>query len=121
MVPKDEILSRLWPDVAVAEASLQRLASLARVALGDQALLRTIRGVGYQLAAEVRVEDEHPAAAAREDAPVTSHASQEIRFCQTGWTGRTWRRSPVRGCGRRVSSAPRSSVDRNRLIVLIRG
>jgi pimeloyl-ACP methyl ester carboxylesterase/DNA-binding winged helix-turn-helix (wHTH) protein len=83
VVPKDEILSRLWPDVAVAEASLQRLASLARVALGDQALLRTIRGVGYQLAAEVVVDDEHHAATALEDATVTPHASQEIRFCRT--------------------------------------
>ena len=44
VLPKDEILERLWPDVIVAEGSLQRLASLARTALGDEKLLRTIRG-----------------------------------------------------------------------------
>ena len=43
VLPKDEILERLWPDVIVAEGSLQRLASLARTALGDEKLLRTIR------------------------------------------------------------------------------
>jgi len=47
VVPKDEILERLWPDVVVAEGSLQRLASLARDALGDEERLRTIRGVGF--------------------------------------------------------------------------
>ena len=53
LLTKEEILERLWPEVTVSEASLQRLASLARDALGDEELLRTLRGVGYQLAAEV--------------------------------------------------------------------
>jgi DNA-binding winged helix-turn-helix (wHTH) protein len=46
LLTKEEILEKLWPDVTVSEASLQRLASLARDALGDEALLRTLRGVG---------------------------------------------------------------------------
>lgn len=79
VLPKDEILDRLWPDVAVAEGSLQRLARLARVALGDEALLRTIRGVGYQLAAEV--ERETPAADAWGSSAPGS--AQQIRFCRT--------------------------------------
>lgn len=83
VVSKDEILSGLWPDVVVAEASLQRLASLARVALGNQELLRTIRGVGYQLAAEVHVAGEPPPDPARDETSAPSHASQEIRFCRT--------------------------------------
>ena len=88
LLPKDEILERLWPDVVVAEGSLQRLASLARAALGDEELLRTVRGVGYQLAAEVEVRGEEPAAA--DDAgdgslPANPPASssQVIRFCRT--------------------------------------
>jgi pimeloyl-ACP methyl ester carboxylesterase/DNA-binding winged helix-turn-helix (wHTH) protein len=81
VLPKDEILARLWPDAVVAEGSLQRLASLARQALGDEALLRTIRGVGYQLAAEVQVEAPEPAPAAPSAAPPPS--SQEICFCRT--------------------------------------
>ena len=87
VLKKDEILERLWPDVVVDEGSLQRLASLARLALGDDELLRTIRGVGYQLAAEVELDEAEP-----EGTPVpTSLAepgvelgpSQEIRFCRT--------------------------------------
>lgn len=88
VLPKDEILERLWPDVNVAEGSLQRLASLARAALGDEELLRTLRGVGYQLAVEVEVSGEERAAAEDADerplataSPASS--SQEIRFCRT--------------------------------------
>ena len=86
VLKKDEILARLWPDVVVDEGSLQRLASLARDALGDDEMLRTIRGVGYQLAAEVQVEQEGPeavAAVAREEAPPEPMACQEIRYCRT--------------------------------------
>jgi pimeloyl-ACP methyl ester carboxylesterase/DNA-binding winged helix-turn-helix (wHTH) protein len=85
VVPKDEILERLWPDVIVAEGSLQRLASLARDALGDEEKLRTIRGIGYQLAAEVRVEQEpgEDAIAPGQDAPTEPVRTQQIRFCRT--------------------------------------
>ena len=85
VVPKDEILERLWPDVVVAEGSLQRLASLARDALGDEERLRTIRGVGYQLAAEVSVEQdpEEEASAPERDASGEPGRTQEIRFCRT--------------------------------------
>jgi pimeloyl-ACP methyl ester carboxylesterase/DNA-binding winged helix-turn-helix (wHTH) protein len=87
-LPKEEILERLWPDVIVAEGSLQRLASLARAALGDEELLRTLRGVGYQLAAEVHVTGaESVAAEAAAGSPLATPApassSQEIRFCRT--------------------------------------
>ena len=83
VLPKDEILDRLWPDVSVAEGSLQRLASLARTALGDEKLLRTIRGVGYQLDAEVHIAgDEAPAPEAAASSAVAP-PSQEIRFCRT--------------------------------------
>ena len=84
VLKKDEILARLWPDVVVDEGSLQRLASLARDALGDEEMLRTIRGVGYQLAADVSVEqviDSDPGAAGQE-AP-RQESTQEIRFCRT--------------------------------------
>ena len=84
VLPKDEILARLWPDVVVAEGSLQRLASLARAALGDEAMLRTIRGVGYQLAAEVEVSEEQRAVAETpSERPAPADSCQEIRFCRT--------------------------------------
>jgi len=88
LLPKDEILARLWPDVVVAEGSLQRLASLARAALGDEALLRTVRGVGYQLAAEVELRGDGSGAetdashrSPAETPPASS--SQVIRYCRT--------------------------------------
>ena len=83
VLPKDEILARLWPDVVVAEGSLQRLASLARAALGDEGMLRTIRGVGYQLAAEVEVKEEQRAISEISERPAPTDSSQEIRFCRT--------------------------------------
>jgi DNA-binding winged helix-turn-helix (wHTH) protein len=86
VLKKDEILARLWPDVVVDEGSLQRLASLARDALGDEEMLRTIRGVGYQLAAEVQVEQpesKEVAAAERQAPPPEPMVCQEIRYCRT--------------------------------------
>jgi pimeloyl-ACP methyl ester carboxylesterase/DNA-binding winged helix-turn-helix (wHTH) protein len=88
VLTKDEILDRLWPGVAVEEASLQRLASLARQALGEEGrdLLRTVRGVGYQLAAEVRTEGDAPArvVAVPEDSDAEEPGPpQEIRYCHT--------------------------------------
>jgi pimeloyl-ACP methyl ester carboxylesterase/DNA-binding winged helix-turn-helix (wHTH) protein len=85
VVRKDEILASLWPDAIVAEGSLQRLASLARDALGEDQRLRTIRGVGYQLAAEVSVEaeDAEDATAPGQEAPELRASTQEIRFCRT--------------------------------------
>ncbi len=83
VLPKEEIVERLWPDVIVAEGSLQRLASLARIALGDEKLLRTLRGVGYQLGAEVHIGADEAAASAAADTPAVAPTSQEIRFCRT--------------------------------------
>lgn len=94
VLPKDEILERLWPGVVVAEGSLQRLASVARQVLGEerQELLRTIRGVGYQLAAEVLTEAPAGADAATGGPPGTAVAAapdappetpQEIRYCRS--------------------------------------
>ena len=101
-IPKDEILDALWPDVAIAEASLQRIASLARHALtvdDDTELIRTVRGVGYGLMHDVEVRAA-PAADTASAAPAgashteridgetasdgtASAVEQEIRFCRT--------------------------------------
>ena len=88
VMSKHEILSALWPDVVVAEGSLQRLASLARDALGEDDLLRTIRGVGYQLAVDVEVSGPSPPSPPVEPAggdceESEASVSQEVRFCRT--------------------------------------
>jgi DNA-binding winged helix-turn-helix (wHTH) protein len=53
VVPKDELMDALWPDVTVTEASLQRLVSLARRALEAGGLGDAIRSFvrhGYRFA-----------------------------------------------------------------------
>ena len=57
MVPREELLDRLWPEVAVGEAVLTRAVSAARRALGEQEreeeIIRTIRGRGYRISIPV--------------------------------------------------------------------
>jgi DNA-binding winged helix-turn-helix (wHTH) protein len=51
VVPKDELMEALWPDVHVTEASLQRAVSLARRALREGAAedaLKSFPGHGYR-------------------------------------------------------------------------
>jgi tetratricopeptide (TPR) repeat protein len=53
VVPKEELMDALWPDVMVTEASLQRAVSLARRALAAGGLERAIRSYvrhGYRFA-----------------------------------------------------------------------
>jgi pimeloyl-ACP methyl ester carboxylesterase/DNA-binding winged helix-turn-helix (wHTH) protein len=96
---KDEIFDSLWPDVVVADASLQRIASLARRAVKrdcEGEILRTIRGIGYRLDAEVEKHDAVATGAATDvranggaeageptSRPMVPRLTQEIRFCKT--------------------------------------
>ncbi|WP_249730138.1 MULTISPECIES: winged helix-turn-helix domain-containing protein [unclassified Chelatococcus] len=53
VVPKDELMDALWPDLTVTEASLQRAVSLARAALAAGGLEQAIRSYvrhGYRFA-----------------------------------------------------------------------
>jgi DNA-binding winged helix-turn-helix (wHTH) protein len=57
VVPKAELMQRLWPETFVAEANLPVLIGEARGAIGDAGLAQTIRThhrIGYGFAAEVR-------------------------------------------------------------------
>ena len=60
----EQIHSRLWPDTFVTESSVQALISEIRHAIGDdghrQALLRTVRGVGYAFHGPVTAIREAP-------------------------------------------------------------
>ncbi|WP_181164441.1 winged helix-turn-helix domain-containing protein [Amaricoccus solimangrovi] len=54
-VPKDELMDTLWPDVIVTEASLHRLASLARRALdpgGAGSAIRSVARHGYRFSTD---------------------------------------------------------------------
>jgi DNA-binding winged helix-turn-helix (wHTH) protein len=53
VVPKDELMDALWPDLNVTESSLQRAVSLARATLADGGLENAIRSYvrhGYRFA-----------------------------------------------------------------------
>ncbi len=67
VVTKDELLDRIWPDVTVVEASLPTAVHKLRLALRDdrrdQAVIETVQGIGYRLAAPVKVEEVSAAAA----------------------------------------------------------
>ncbi len=52
LVPREELERSLWAGVRVGPSSLRRLVSLARRALGDDASIGTVRGIGYRLVAE---------------------------------------------------------------------
>lgn len=58
VVPKRELLERLWPDVSVSDAALSSALKDLRRALGDdgsrQAIIRTVRGRGLRFSASVR-------------------------------------------------------------------
>lgn len=59
VVPKDELITALWPGRVVTDDALTRCVKELRQALGDDGhgatFVRTVRRVGYAFAAEVRV------------------------------------------------------------------
>ncbi|HEX5716969.1 MAG TPA: tetratricopeptide repeat protein, partial [Thermoanaerobaculia bacterium] len=61
VIPKDELLHKVWPDTVVTEANLTQSISTLRKALGERAHDRryvvTVPGVGYSFAARVEEED----------------------------------------------------------------
>lgn len=61
LVPKDELMRAIWPDVAVVEASLPTAVRKLRTALDDDRreppIIETVPKFGYRLAAPVAVED----------------------------------------------------------------
>src|SRR5262245_3754865 len=69
VLPKTELMERVWPGVFVSDASLAKVVSAIRKAIGqadDERIIRTVHGCGYAFAAELdnRQPDAAPAAAA---------------------------------------------------------
>lgn len=64
VVSKTELLEKLWPDLIVTDASVQRAISLARDAIDDAgSRIRTVPKQGYRFVAPVRTERPHAQAA----------------------------------------------------------
>jgi DNA-binding winged helix-turn-helix (wHTH) protein len=69
VVPKQELLERLWPDQFVGDATLTSCIKTLRRALGEQGrtprFLRTLHGQGYRFVGAVEEREHRPA----DDAP----------------------------------------------------
>ena len=56
VLPKSELIERVWPGVFVSDASLAKVVSRIRKAIGqtdDTRIIRTVHGCGYAFAAEL--------------------------------------------------------------------
>ena len=64
LIPKQELMSRLWPDTVVDETNLNRNIWLIRRALGEQneasGYIETVPRIGYRFVAQVRRIDGEP-------------------------------------------------------------
>lgn len=60
VVPKDELLNKVWADVTVVEASLPTAVHKLRIALGDErrqrGIIETVPGIGYRLGVPAEFE-----------------------------------------------------------------
>jgi TolB-like protein/DNA-binding winged helix-turn-helix (wHTH) protein len=83
LVTKDELLSKIWPDVIVTEDSLTRCISEVRAALEDsgQTMIKTVSKRGYVFAGPVTLLDEHAVPLPPADG-VPEHKTEARR---TGW------------------------------------
>src|ERR1700738_5700899 len=83
LVTKDELLSKIWPDVIVTEDSLTRCISEVRAALEDsgQTMIKTVSKRGYVFAGPVTLLDERAVPLPPADG-VPEHKREAPR---TGW------------------------------------
>lgn len=89
---KAELLDALWPGVTVTEASLQRVASLARAILREGHLdsaLRNLPRFGYRLVLEASPVAESPTPASH--APSSTVPSAHAVAARTAIASRKWR------------------------------
>jgi pimeloyl-ACP methyl ester carboxylesterase/DNA-binding winged helix-turn-helix (wHTH) protein len=94
LVPKEELVEKIWPERYISEAALSSRIMSARKAVGDngreQRLIRTLHGRGFRFAAEVEAVDEAatgersgPGRVGEADLEEGEGKRQEIRFCRT--------------------------------------
>jgi len=80
VVPKEELLDKVWGSRFVGDSALTSRVKAARRAIGDdgrgQRMIRTVHSRGYQFVGQV--EESAPAAA-----PAPAPPPQHIRFCTT--------------------------------------
>lgn len=90
VVPKEELLDKVWPERFVTESALNSRVMAARKAIGDsgkdQRLIKTVRGRGYRFVGELRADGAATAqvsVASQERARTAqANAGEQIRFCR---------------------------------------
>lgn len=85
LVPKQDLMSAVWPETRVEDNNLDRNISMLRKALGEQAngkpYIETVPRVGYRFVAPVNTDGAKPFRRRAEDRELPPR--QEIRFCTT--------------------------------------
>jgi TolB-like protein/Tfp pilus assembly protein PilF len=83
LVPKDELIKAIWPNVAVADESLARCVSDVRMALedGEQRIIKTLPRRGYLFAAPVLLTrpESPPGGASRTSSGITDNETNAVR------------------------------------------
>src|SRR5262245_37298516 len=90
---KEELLETLWPDVTVTEASLQRVASLARGILrqgGVETALRSLQRFGYRICLDPPAAAEQGSAAADQPAARPGERGSKAVAARTAAAARKW-------------------------------
>jgi pimeloyl-ACP methyl ester carboxylesterase/DNA-binding winged helix-turn-helix (wHTH) protein len=82
LLTREQLLDKVWPDVAVEEGNLNHNISILRKALGGQAYIETLPRVGYRFVAPV-TELARASGIQTTDARGGPRSRQEIRFCMT--------------------------------------
>jgi len=80
VLPRDELMDRLWPGQAVSPGALARAVMKVRQAIGDAdreaPLIRTLYGSGHRFVGEVRTPAAAPAGVVLALLPVANHTGQ---------------------------------------------
>lgn len=82
LVPRDEVVAHLWPDVVVSDDALFHALKVAREAVGDrgrhQRVIETVRGVGFRFVANVEERVPGPARRAMSRARAGALAAEPL-------------------------------------------
>jgi DNA-binding winged helix-turn-helix (wHTH) protein len=90
---KEELLQTLWPGVTVTEASLQRVASLARGILrqgGIEAALRSLQRFGYRICLDPPAAAQEAPAPADRAAPQPAQSVSKVAAARTAVSAKKW-------------------------------
>ncbi len=89
MVPRDELVSAVWPGRVVSEAAVATAIRSLRKSLGDsgasQSVIRTVHGKGLRFVAPIDgAQSANPPLSPGADSPVADHEQDDTRGGETG-------------------------------------